>query len=358
MKTLIKTENIRPYSKIFDKIKVLKHSYFESVYLDFKNNKILFRNSNTVVSIQAVFENHENEDNFYVIGDKFFTLAFSYDQLTFENDQFVSPDGNKFKLKSFKEDFDFPEEEDYEKLDINDYSYFQNHLRKSLSFVDSSNSSLAGIFIESNRLWALQPIKCYSSLIDVNKSLSLDFQISRIISLLDISTNIELFTKQDEFSNKIMIKTDDCVIIHSNSSLLEIPVDTESVEFLSSIPNDNFIKIEKENFISALQFLQPFTKDVNFSKVVIDFLTDSSEISFLIKDESNIIEYKTPVESFSNSSYFEKQNVTLSLLELHRSIANIEDEKIDIFIDFKKTIVKLTPNNQDNYYILQSTIKD
>jgi hypothetical protein len=356
----IVTQNLKEYAKLFDKVKIPKNQQYGSVYFDFENEFMYFRNETTSVKIPLIIEEKDEIKNLFVIdGEKIFYLINNYNEIIYDGKNFISPDNNKFELSKSTEYYEIPSfdlNDSWEKSNIILDSDTLFHLRNGILYADNNESPLSGLFIENGKLIALQPSKFYQSDISIDSKLILPLFFVRVLLSLDFES-IELFSKKIGSAYVYILSNESITIKYSTSSALNLPVDINDENFVNSYNHSTYLKVDKTVFTQGLRFLDPFTKDIINSKAHIKFLPNKNEILFTINDTSNKIEYSIPVEEFSDKEYFKDAEMYFSIQAFNMISSHIDNNYLYIFFNKEKPAVKFASELDSNYFIIQTRIK-
>lgn len=357
----IVTENLTDYVKTFEKVRVAKVAYYGSVYLDFEHEFLYFQNESMVIRLPLELENKEEIENTFIFdGDKFFVLTTQYESLEFDGKSFTSPDGNTFKLSLFSEPYDAPlldPNEEWEEIDFTITSDLLYHIRNSMSYIPLEQDSLKGVFFDQGHLIALQPQKFYQAKVDIENNFSLPFDFLKILLTFDCLGDVKLYKQEHGDAHRYIFKQDDLSIRFVTSSDLSLPVDIHSEEFKSNYAHESYFVLLKENFVSASHFLDPFTRDIVSSKVILKFSPSTNSLTIYVDDQQNIVEYKVEVEEFSSSEAFESEELTISLSALSSIMSHINSELIYITYSNSSPAMKFSSGSEAQHFIIQTKIK-
>lgn len=358
---LIKTENLKSLSRLFERIRTPKVAYLGSVYLDFENNSIYFQNETTFVKGRLESSGEEDIENVFVFdGDKFFALVMSYDELLFDGNTFTSPDNNTFKLNLFKEPF-FPPEfeptEEWRSVDFNLSFDTLQHIKNAIAYIPPDIDSLKGVFVRDGQLIALQPVKFYQAAVDLNVDMNLPLSFIKLLLSFPSLNNSILYMQEHGDAHRYLLTNGDLVMRFVTSENLELPVDIHSEDFISSYNHDNVLTVSKHVFQEALHFLDPFTKDIVNSKITLKFKPEESSLLIYVDDESNVIQYSVEVESFSSHEDFKDKEATLSLSSLSTILSHLQSEKVTISFEDDAPTLLYRCEDTDEYFIVQTKIE-
>ncbi len=365
----IDTKNLKSFKKTFDVLKNSNSPYYEYVYFDFSEQKIIFRNENCIVRIPLIIEEmeeDENPENFLVEGSKFFFIAYRYDQLTLKDKVFYSNDGGKFKIPVMEEEMAYPS---LEKETPSDSGYFviddQTHdfLKTSLDYLEKdSMSPYSALFFEKGKMMALSPTRFFSvDLPEENKNLSfyLPVFVVRLLVSLGVTGKIG-FKRKDKNNNFISELLTESFSIYFTSQSYELPVDPFSEEFENSFMHDNSVELPLEEFSSSVNFLFEFFKDTKSAHCRIKFLSEEKKVEFYLPMEGET-SYSCSVNSFSDSNYFSNKEMWVSLHSLksvtQSFIKNVEDKEF-IIMRYEDEAPAVLFTQEKGFFIVQTLLED
>lgn len=359
------TQNLREYSKLFEKIHLSKNAEYGSVHLDFKNSLLSFRNEISIVQIDMILENTETDSKnvFIIDGEKFFFLVNSYDFLIYKDGSFHSPANDKFTLMQNEGEFENNNvkdvSDDYEEISSVFLPSTIGYIKKALLHILPEELNLNGIFFDNGNLISLQKSRIFQAKTpEVQLSLSIPSELIRIIFLFPDIEKIKFYRKSlSETESYKLIYNNELALQFSSSSNLNLPISVDDEAFKASYSHENYFMLNKLRFQEVLKFLEPFAREVISTKLTFKFLPETSQIEIEIVDQYNNVDYKIPVEEFSNPEYFEDQEINLSLSILSIIASQIEGENIIIHYDSEKPAMKFASSHDPEFFIINSRFK-
>lgn len=331
----ILTTNLKDYKKVFEIVKQSGTRLYESVYLDAENDRIVFMNDNTVVQIAATMEKDEGEqvEPFFVDGVKFFFLVESYDILNVKGTTFFSPTGDKFALPSFKEDIELPDfggEGSWTSVPMNFSEQLQLDFKTALDYVEPGETEYSSLFFEGKKMLTLSKTKFFqTSLENSVKSFNIPHYFVRLLAVMNLEGKGEFRYKSINDAFRVFFKMRDLEVVLSTSSSNSLPIDPESSEFREAFYHDEWVQLPVRSTLESIKFLSSLTGEPTTTHVRLSFggEGEDSHMMFGIQNESDI-SYKTPVEKFSDPSYFEENELWISLDSLRRALSHFGMRKI------------------------------
>jgi len=353
---------LRNYKGIADTCRRPGNQIYDSVFLDFENEKMWVQNPSAVIQIPFSPDfSGDRPDNFYVDSEKFFYLVDSYDYLILEDTTFRN--GNDtFNLRHIKEDIDVPEFSldpedwgDYISLLSNSDKFYSCLFEASVHVDDDVNSTLNGIFVSNGRMVSSDRVTLYETIHDfgVGDITLTSFAVKLLPELRDDTIYI------GTYGDNILIRVGEVNAMVSQSQKLEVPPNSSDSEFVEKYNHDSYVSVNAGNLMDILKFIAPFTKDAVKNRVKI-FLNDSKELSFEVVD-SNYMLKSIPVEHIENYSTFEGNRIWVSSSKVRKIASQLLDsyqDNINIQFSPESPALNFTSSQNSETHVIYARIND
>lgn len=370
----IVSNSLSPYKKIFDSIKQPGVQLFDSVFLDFSRSQCVFMNETSFVRISFEIDGEvpEDQENFFVDGNKFFVLISTYDLLEIKGRSFFSPEGDKFVLSSFKEEFDLPEfgGEDWTSINFDFNKDFSKKIRDALDFIDPDDPNASSLFFENNTILSLSKVRYFQTpMKEINESFNLPYDFVRIASSLSMEGDATIQYREINDAFVVYFHLGSLEFLLTTNSSNSLPVDPSDEEFREGFFHPYYIVISTKSFLNSIKFLSTFLSDSHAAHTQIRVHSEkdsSSYLEFYIHNE-NEVSYKTELESLSDPEYFNGKSFWIALESLKKILVTFdnngsksvllryEDEKPAIYITDVSELEKEEPNK---FFIVQTLLED
>jgi hypothetical protein len=359
------TSNLKPFSKIFNLVKISGNAYYDHVFLDFRKKKMSFYTDTTSVRIDLVIEGDKDVDYLYVDGLKFFFLVNTYSSLTIKKGKFYSEKGDKFSLPLLEEDLAFSLEEDYD-LDVKTIKFTEDvlsDLEICKEFLDK-DQSFPAVFFEQDNFIALSQMKYIQapSGLPSTTSFSIPVAVIRVLLSLGIAKDTEIDFRMKSTPNGgqiIEFNYKDLFYKFSSSSDISLPTDPYAEDFTSSFEHEEFFRVKTKEFLEAVKVLSSFSNS-DISHCRIDFENEKSIKIKLLSDSE--IDYSLTVEDYSDSEYFIEKSFWISLFGLSSAVNSFSKKKVDeIQIHYSSdapAIKMLDATDSKKIFIVQTLIEE
>ena len=356
---------IRGYKRLFSSVQVIKHPVYESVFISTKYKKLVFLNETSKVFIDFNIEMEDGEEDIEKSfnGLKFFALVQNYDTMQYKNGFFISENGDKFKIESdsdelsdildLEEELESVKHTDWNKIVFEVDEEFYSNLKKSLHYIDSNQySSKGALFLHEDIAVAIQENKLFQFSNTTNiEDFKLPPQLIKILVIMELQGDVELYIKESLAGKVTIFKYGPTIFKTTINDFYELPADPKDEEFISSYDHADFFSITKDELLSTLRFLEPFTKDIINSRIQFMF-DDKGEIFININEELDNISYKLKEYTYiSNPELFFNKNFWINLIEIKLIVNDISSEKINIFFSEESPALKIKGDEEDYFFV-------
>ena len=365
MSTTIDCGPLRKYKKLADICRVPGNQIYDSVFLDFENEKIWIQNPSAVIQIPFSPDfTGERPDNFYVDSEKLFYLIQSYEYLILDDVTFRNGD-DTFNLRHLKEDIDVPSfslnPDDWGDYlsPLSDSEEFFAHLNNALAHAeDRADSDLNGIFISNGRMIASDRVTLYEAVHDFGIG---DINIGKfaVKILLSINALLDDTIQIGTYGDNIIIRCEELNIMVSQNKDLNVPPNSSSAEFVERYDHESYISVNSEKLLSLLKFIEPFTREATKNRVKL-FVNDSKELTFEVVDSNHMMK-SIPIEHIENYTVFEGERIWVNSSKVRMisfQLQNSPQDNIHIQFDPDSPPLNFTSSGNENTHVIYARIND
>lgn len=357
---ILDLKNVLKYKNIIMSIAESGHPVYSSLFMDLNNNSAYFSNRSFSGKIKIGVEDEGEPllDNMFIPVDKVIHLLSREERLRFDSTGVIYlSTGDTVKLSVEKDasymppDFDLSNDPNVSSSKISDFPKIAGLMKHAMVFADSMpDSPLNGVFFRDGSIVSLETSRMFeASGIDGLPDGDFSIAMAKLMTSCQGETEITITTSD----NKIQMSVADELIVQTGApTSLEI-VDIRSEDFTKNFQHENYVSIDREEFLNELNFLTPFFSQENHQRMKITFDTDGI---FLIIDEGDKVTTKIKKVEYSDFSEFENEERWVSGHYLKIIANTISTETI--LLKFSKESVVMDFDSNDNLHIVKVAFAD
>lgn len=356
---ILDLQNFVKYKNIIQQVSQEGHPVHSSFYMDFENELAYFSNSLVVGRIKIEVDD-EGEDlltNMFIPVSKLIHLLTKSTKIIIDQKKiFHLEGGDTAKLSTYEDptyeppSFDLSADPDFVSNDIDNFEEIATVMKQAMVYADESeDSALHGIFFQGESIIGLQESRMYEHAGFSNLTESaFPLSMVRIMVACQAEPSVTIATTENSIQ---LFAGEDLVVQMGKSNKLEI-FDTSDKDFVESYKHEDYVKVDREEFLNELNFLSPFFANVVNQRTQIIF--EENTIHFVVEDEDRVTSTIKKVE-YSDFSAFKGESRWISGAYL-KMIATVLPG--DFLIRFKSDSDVLDFDPEGHLHIIKSCFED
>lgn len=313
---ILDLQNFVKYKSIIQQVSQEGHPVHSSFYMDFENELAYFSNSLVVGRIKIEVDD-EGEDlltNMFIPVSKLIHLLSKSTKIIIDGKKiFHLEGGDTAKLSTYEDptyeppSFDLTAEPDYLSNQIDDFESIASVMKQAMAYADESeDSSLHGVFFQNKSIIGIQESRMYEHAgFDGLIESAFPLSMVRIMVACQSEPSVTIATTENSIQ---LFAGEDLVVQMGKSNKLEI-IDISDDDFVEAYKHENYVKVNREEFINELNFLSPFFANVINQRTQIIFEKDT--LHFVVEDEDRVTSTIKKVE-YSDFAAFEGESRWIS----------------------------------------------
>lgn len=337
----IKSEGFAQVSKVYGLMRNAGNPYYENVYLDFVEKRIVFQNESSVFTAPLTFDTDGSTvpANTFITGTKFFALT-SLGDVGYDGNVFKDPAGNSYVIERFSdvrpEDFPIQPFDDWKETEINFTDDFKRRIALAGDYAEKQpTSSYAALFFTHGKMVALNKQRVFEA--DVSQTTMEDFVLPfafvKILTAMDIQGKAKLRIRKVNGTDVIEIASTMGTYRMSGSSDYQLPIDIFSDDFNSLVLADcpNSVTLTASTWTNAINFLLGYLSDVKNAYSILEFKTLDSNGNPLASPymkavfdlDRQRIDYTIPVDSVAGAENLNGVKFSMFLSVLRQAVMTL-----------------------------------
>ncbi|MGL5913571.1 MAG: hypothetical protein ACRCZB_05345 [Bacteroidales bacterium] len=287
--------SIKKYSKICDRLKDTNQPIFDSIRLDFENERAIFGSQRGFGSIKMPVTGYDGSQKpFSVNLTAFLAIISEFPILDLDGFTFKQGTENEFEIAHLEDTINFPSFEIKTAKSFSCTKEIIASIKRAGVFTEQDGTpSLNGVFIFDNIIASTDKSRLYE---DKRKeldgiSLSLPKSVWEVLALEVLGENL---TIDDSSDNSFIISNgDDISVVFSTNNDLKLPP-IRTPEFINLYNHSSYVEVKKDSFLQIVNFMAPFVQ--NSASGRMQLILSDSELELKTEDNGQRVFRKIAVD--------------------------------------------------------------
>lgn len=303
---------IKKYAKILEQLKDSGQPIFDSIKLDFANQKAIFGSQKGYGVVKMPVADYDGQKKPFLVNlSSFVAIVSTFDSLNLEEGYtFKVGKENEFEIAHLEDDYDYP------KIEVGQTSKafscskaLVKSIKKAVTYTDPDGvASLNGVFFIGGSLVATDKSRLYEEHEAAPKEVT--FNLPRAVcDVLTLSVLGEELKIDETPDHSFLVTNGDeiTLLFPMNSELSPPPVADE--RFISKYSHATSIKVKRADFLNLITFMSPFV--ANAAATRMQLIVYENGVELKTEDNGQRISRKIPLEaksSFNGEKFWVSNN--------------------------------------------------
>lgn len=347
---------IRKYAKICDRLKDTNQPVFDSIKLDFANQKAIFGSQKGFGTIKMPVEGYDGTQKPFLVNlTSLLAIVSEFPVLELEGYTFKSGSNNEFEIAHLDDDFDYPSFNTVSSKPFSCSKEIIAAIKRAGLYTDpDGNASLNGVFILNGSVAGTNKSRLCEEKIPelVGVDLNLPRPVWETMALEVLGDNL---TIDNTSADKFFISNGDEIIIQfATSSVLKNPPISDP-RFIEKYNHPSCIKVNKNAFAQIVSFMSPFVSSATATRM--QMIITEDELELKTEDGNQRISRKIALNEATPGVY-NGEKIWVSNEWIKTILSSLEGETVVIQVDPASAALNFYTEEKPNLHIVYSKLAE
>jgi len=347
---------IRKYTKICDRLKDTNQPVFDSIKLDFANQRAIFGSQKGFGTIKMPVTGYDGSQKPFLVNlSALLAIVSEFPVLELDGYTFKSGSNNEFEIAHLDDDFEYPS---FDTISTKPFSCSKEIIaaikRAGLYTDPDGNASLNGVFIINGSVAGTNKSRLCEEKIPelVGVDLNLPRPVWETMALEVLGDNLTIDnTSADKF---FIANGDEITIQFATSSVLKNPPIMDP-RFIEKYNHPTFVKVNKGAFSQIVSFMAPFVSSAAATRM--QMIITNDELELKTEDNGQRISRKITLEDAS-AGVFNGEKIWVSNDWIKTILSSLDGETVTIQVDPASAALNFFTEEKPSLHIVYSKLSE